>query len=187
MPSRASHRPARGSRPTPTPPRPLLGLRGLLGADLIGFHTYDYERHFLSSARRLLGLEVSFNEVHLEDRVVKVDSFPLGIDYKKFSEAARRHSEMAPDEVSDLQRRLNTHKASTPNAKFFLSIDRLDYTKGIARRIKAFEYFLQKYPEYKEKVRLIILAVPSRSPAPRCSPSSAPATESGWVDESSSI
>ncbi len=51
-------------------------LRGLLGADLIGFHTYDYERHFLSSVRRLLGHEVSFNEIHLEGRVVKVDSFP---------------------------------------------------------------------------------------------------------------
>ncbi|MBC2839415.1 bifunctional alpha,alpha-trehalose-phosphate synthase (UDP-forming)/trehalose-phosphatase [Robiginitalea sp. SC105] len=142
-------------------------LRGLLGADLIGFHTYDYERHFLSSARRLLGLEVSFNEIHLEDRVVKVDSFPMGIDYKKFNEAAKRHRDMDPSEISDLQNRLNTHKASTPNAKFFLSIDRLDYTKGIARRIKAFEYFLQKYPEHREKVRLIILAVPSRSKVPQ--------------------
>ena len=142
-------------------------LRGLLGSDLIGFHTYDYERHFLSSVRRLLGLEVSFNEIHLEDRVVKVDSFPMGIDYKKFNEAAARHRDMKPGEISDLQNRLDTHKASTPDAKFFLSIDRLDYTKGIARRIKAFEYFLEKYPEYKEKVRLIILAVPSRSKVPQ--------------------
>lgn len=142
-------------------------LRGLLGSDLIGFHTYDYERHFLSSVRRLLGLEVSFNEVHLEERVVKVDSFPMGIDYKKFNEAATRHAGMEPEEISDLQARLNAHKASTPDAKFFLSIDRLDYTKGIAHRIKAFEYFLEKYPEYKEKVRLIILAVPSRSKVPQ--------------------
>ena len=142
-------------------------LNGLLGSDLIGFHTYDYERHFLSSVRRLLGLEVSFNEIHLEDRVVKVDSFPMGIDYKKFEEAARRHNAMKPGEESDLQRRLNEHKQSAPDAKFFLSIDRLDYSKGIARRIHAFEYFLQKYPEYREKVRLIILAVPSRSKVPQ--------------------
>lgn len=142
-------------------------LRGLLGADLIGFHTYDYERHFLSSVRRILGHEVSFNEIHLDDRVAKVDSFPMGIDYKKFHEAAIRHRDMKPGEESDLQQRLNSHKASTPNAKFFLSIDRLDYSKGIAKRIKAFEYFLQKYPEYKEKVRLIILAVPSRSLVPQ--------------------
>ncbi|SFR31247.1 trehalose 6-phosphate synthase /trehalose 6-phosphatase [Robiginitalea myxolifaciens] len=142
-------------------------LAGLLGSDLIGFHTYDYERHFLSSVRRILGHEVSFNEIHLDDRVAKVDSFPMGIDYKKFHEAAIRHREMKPGEESDLQQRLNSHKASTPNAKFFLSIDRLDYSKGIAKRIKAFEYFLQKYPEYKEKVRLIILAVPSRSLVPQ--------------------
>ncbi len=142
-------------------------LNGLLGSDLIGFHTYDYERHFLSSVRRLLGLEVSFNEIHLEDRVVKVDSFPMGIDYKKFEEAARRHNALKPGEESDLQRRLNEHKQSAPDAKFFLSIDRLDYSKGIARRIHAFEYFLQKYPEYREKVRLIILAVPSRSKVPQ--------------------
>ena len=142
-------------------------LRGLLGSDLIGFHTYDYERHFLSSVRRLLGLEVSFNEIHLEERIVKVDSFPMGIDYKKFHQAALDHSKLKAGEESDLKRRLNTHKASTPNAKFFLSIDRLDYTKGIAKRINAFEYFLQKYPEYKEKVRLIILAVPSRSKVPQ--------------------
>ena len=142
-------------------------LRGLLGSDLIGFHTYDYERHFLSSVRRLLGLEVSFNEINLEDRVVKVDSFPMGIDYKKFHEAALHNKKLKEGEESDLQRRLNTHKASTPDAKFFLSIDRLDYSKGIAKRIKAFEYFLRKYPQYEERVRLIILAVPSRSMVPQ--------------------
>ena len=142
-------------------------LQGLLGSDLIGFHTYDYERHFLSSVRRLLGLEVSFNDIYLDDRVIKVDSFPMGIDYKKFSDAAKENSEKSENQHSELQQRLNTHKKSDPEAKFFLSIDRLDYSKGIAKRLYAFEYFLNKYPEYKEKVRLIILAVPSRSNVPQ--------------------
>lgn len=142
-------------------------LQGLLGSDLIGFHTYDYERHFLSSVRRLLRLEVSFNDVYFEDRVIKVDSFPMGIDYQKFSEAAREHLGRTKKQHSELQRRLNAHKESSPDAKFFLSIDRLDYTKGIAKRLNAFEYFLNKYPQYKEKVRLIILAVPSRSNVPQ--------------------
>ncbi|WP_339665613.1 bifunctional alpha,alpha-trehalose-phosphate synthase (UDP-forming)/trehalose-phosphatase [Maribacter arcticus] len=142
-------------------------LLGLLGSDLIGFHTYDYERHFLSSVRRLLGLEVSFNDIYLDERVIKVDSFPMGIDYKKFSDAAKEHSQRSEDQKSELQKRLDTHKKSAPDAKFFLSIDRLDYTKGIAKRLKAFEYFLNKYPHYKEKVRLIILAVPSRSNVPQ--------------------
>ncbi|WP_411031945.1 bifunctional alpha,alpha-trehalose-phosphate synthase (UDP-forming)/trehalose-phosphatase [Spongiimicrobium sp. 3-5] len=142
-------------------------LEGLLGSDLIGFHTYDYERHFLSSVRRLLGLEVSFNDIYLDNRVIKVDSFPMGIDYKKFSEAAKEHQQRSPEKQSELQQRLNTHKQSTPDAKFLLSIDRLDYSKGIAKRLNAFEYFLNKYPQYKEKVRLIILAVPSRSNVPQ--------------------
>ncbi len=142
-------------------------LEGLLGSDLIGFHTYDYERHFLSSVRRLLGLDVSFNDIYSDERVIKVDSFPMGIDYKKFSEAAKKNEDTAPEDLSELQRRLYNHKESTADAKFFLSIDRLDYTKGIAKRLNAFEYFLNKYPEYKEKVRLIILAVPSRSNVPQ--------------------
>ncbi|MFD2098236.1 bifunctional alpha,alpha-trehalose-phosphate synthase (UDP-forming)/trehalose-phosphatase [Flagellimonas iocasae] len=142
-------------------------LEGLLGSDLIGFHTYDYERHFLSSVRRLLGLEVSFNDVFMDNRVIKVDSFPMGIDYKKFKNAASSHKLENSEERSDLQMRLDSHKASAPDTKLILSIDRLDYSKGIAKRLNAFEYFLNKYPEYKEKVRLIILAVPSRSNVPQ--------------------
>ncbi len=141
-------------------------LTGLLGSDLIGFHTYDYERHFLSSVRRLLGLEVSFNDIFQDNRVVKVDSFPMGIDFVKFNEAAKIQADISTEQ-SDLQRRLHIHKESTPDAKLILSIDRLDYTKGIAKRLNAFKYFLEKYPEYKEKVRLIVLAVPSRSKVPQ--------------------
>ena len=142
-------------------------LEGLLGSDLIGFHIYDYERHFLSSVRRLLGLEVSFNDIYLDNRVIKVDSFPMGIDYNKFKNAAEENAKRSPEKQSELQQRLNTHKKSDPDNKFLLSIDRLDYSKGIAKRLYAFEYFLNKYPQYKEKVRLIILAVPSRSNVPQ--------------------
>ena len=142
-------------------------LEGLLGSDLIGFHTYDYERHFLSSVRRLLGNEVSFDDIYVDDRIVKVDSFPMGIDYKKFSEAAKVHHQQSEAQQSDLQRRLDLHKKSSPDAKLVVSIDRLDYSKGIAKRLHAFKYFLDKYPQYKEKIRLIILAVPSRSNVPQ--------------------
>ena len=140
-------------------------LKGLLGSDLIGFHTYDYQRHFLSSVSRILRQEVSFNEITLKDRIVTVNSYPMGIDYEKFSEAAAKHD--AAKNQSELQRRLDLHIDSTPDAKMILSIDRLDYSKGIANRIRAYEYFLEKYPEFKEKVRLVMLAVPSRSNVPQ--------------------
>ncbi|WP_299526682.1 bifunctional alpha,alpha-trehalose-phosphate synthase (UDP-forming)/trehalose-phosphatase [Winogradskyella sp.] len=139
-------------------------LTGMLGADLLGFHTYDYERHFLSSVKRILRLDVNFNEINYHDRIIKVDSFPMGIDYDKFyNTALKHHSETI--KKSDLRKRLEEHL--TEDKKLILSIDRMDYTKGIPNRIKAFEYFLDTYPEYKEKVRLVMLAVPSRSNVPQ--------------------
>lgn len=142
-------------------------LTGMLGADLIGFHTYDYERHFLSSVSRILRHQVNFNKVSLSERIVKVDSFPMGIDYEKFEKAALKHCEVSEGKETELQQRLNFHRKRSPESKLILSIDRLDYTKGIAHRIRAFEYFLEKYPEYLENVRLVMLAVPSRSDVPQ--------------------
>ncbi len=139
-------------------------LNGMLGSDLIGFHTYDYERHFLSSVKRIARLDVHFNTVIYFDRSIKVDSFPMGIDYDKFHDAAKNHNR-SESEKSELRKRLEEHNKE--GEKLVLSIDRMDYTKGIPNRIKAFEYFLDSYPEYKEKVRLIMLAVPSRSNVPQ--------------------
>ena len=138
-------------------------LEGILGADLIGFHTYDYERHFLSSVKRILRKEVSFNRVNLQTREVVVNTFPMGIDFNKFKNAAQLHMDMPTDEKSDLKKQLELHKKGADQGKLILSIDRLDYTKGVVNRIKAFELFLTKYPEYQEKVRLVMLTVPSRS------------------------
>ncbi|MGK0139882.1 MAG: trehalose 6-phosphate synthase/phosphatase, partial [Algoriphagus sp.] len=140
-------------------------LRGMLGSDLIGFHTYEYERHFLSSVQRILMCELNFNYVLYDARKVKVDSFPMGIDFTKFHNAAIANRKR--DKKSDFQESLDKHKAIKGNTRFILSIDRLDYTKGIAQRILAFEVFLEKYPEYLGKVRLVMLAVPSRSNVPQ--------------------
>jgi trehalose 6-phosphate synthase/phosphatase len=142
-------------------------LHGMLGADLIGFHTYDYERHFLSSVKRILKLEVQFNEISYLDRVIKVDSFPMGIDYKKFHNAAKKNFKQKEVHKSEFQKRLDEHIESGENTQLILSIDRMDYTKGIPNRIRAFEYFLTKYPQYKEQVRLVMLVVPSRSNVPQ--------------------
>ena len=142
-------------------------LEGMLGADLLGFHTYDYERHFLSSIKRILGLDVNFNEIAYQDRIITVDSFPMGIDYDKFHNSAVTHLSQTAQQKSEVQQHLDFYKEQNTDAKLILSIDRMDYTKGIPNRIKAFEYFLNKYPEYKEKVRLVMLVVPSRSKMPQ--------------------
>ena len=67
-------------------------IKGMLGADLIGFHTYDYERHFFSCVRRLFGYEISFNQIHIDERIIIADSFPMGIDYEKFTSNAQNVS-----------------------------------------------------------------------------------------------
>ena len=138
----------------------------MLGADLIGFHTFDYERHFLSSVKRILRLDVDFNRVANGLREVVVNTFPMGIDYDKFHNAATTHFQQKNREKSELKKQLELHKKGDESGKLILSIDRLDYTKGVVNRIKAFDLFLTKYPKYQEKVRLVMLTVPSRADVP---------------------
>jgi trehalose 6-phosphate synthase/phosphatase len=148
-------------------PRRNEVLEGLLGSDLIGFHTYDYVQHFLDSAKRLLGLEVRINEILYQDRVIPTDSFPMGIDYSGFYEAALEHQKRSESDKSELMRNIEEHASVNEQRRLILSIDRMDYTKGIPNRIKAFGYFLEQNPDYREKVSLIMLVVPSRTNVPQ--------------------
>ncbi|MBK8806574.1 MAG: bifunctional alpha,alpha-trehalose-phosphate synthase (UDP-forming)/trehalose-phosphatase [Bacteroidales bacterium] len=137
-------------------------LEGILGADLIGFHTYDYERHFFSCVRRLLGFDVNMNQINIGSRIVVADAFPMGIDYNKF-EAKAQEIIAKPDlEKTDFSKELERFIEQFPERKLILSIDRLDYSKGIPNRLKSFERFLAKYPEVVGKVTFVMLAVPSR-------------------------
>ncbi|MDD2473497.1 MULTISPECIES: bifunctional alpha,alpha-trehalose-phosphate synthase (UDP-forming)/trehalose-phosphatase [unclassified Methanoculleus] len=129
-------------------------LSGLLGADLIGFHTYGYVRHFLSSVRRLLGYEHTFGEVRTGTRVVRTDLFPMGIDYHRFADAAGS---------TPVQKEIARIRQKYGKRKIILSFDRLDYTKGIPLRLEAFDALLAKKPEYQGKVSLVLVAVPSRT------------------------
>jgi len=129
-------------------------LSGLLGADLIGFHTYGYVRHFLSSVRRLLGYEHSFGEVRTGTRVVRTDLFPMGIDYQRFADAAGS---------TPVQKEIARIRQMYGKRKIILSFDRLDYTKGIPLRLEAFDALLEKKPEYRGAVSLVLIAVPSRT------------------------
>jgi trehalose 6-phosphate synthase/phosphatase len=129
-------------------------IDGLLGADLVGFHTYDYVRHFNESVRRVAGHEHSFGYITAEDRTVRVDAFPMGIDYKRYSTAG------VAEEAKAQVRRIRKQVGDT---RVILSIDRLDYTKGIPPRLEVFDLFLEKHPEYRGKVTLIMVAVPSRT------------------------
>lgn len=128
-------------------------LNGIIGADLIGFHTYDDVRHFLSSVSRIVGIDNKMGQLRIGDRICQVDSFPMGIDYEKFANAV--HS-------PETQKEIEHYGEAMGHQKLIISIDRLDYSKGIPERLKALDIFFDRYPEFKGKVSLILVLVPSR-------------------------
>ena len=132
-------------------------LRGLLGADLIGFHTAGYARHFADAAARLLGARVTGSSIEFEGRTSRTGVFPMGVDAKALGERAATPE--ADEEIRQLV-------AGAEDVELFVGIDRLDYTKGIPRRLLSFERLLADHPELHERVRLIQVAVPSRTSVP---------------------
>jgi trehalose 6-phosphate synthase/phosphatase len=128
-------------------------LSGLLGADLVAFHTYEYMRHFISAAERVLDINFELDEVRLRERVVRVDALPMGINYNLYYDA------ILNPKVARIAYKL---KKDYRDHKIILSVDRLDYSKGILHRLKGFAQFLENNPEYWNRVSLFMIIVPSR-------------------------
>lgn len=128
-------------------------LNGLLGADLVAFHTHGYMRHFISAVYRVLNLDCNLDEIQLDSRVVDVDAFPMGINYKKYYDAIL--DKQISKQAKELKRNLG-------DTKLIVSVDRFDYSKGILIRLTSFENFLQDHPEYEGKVSLVMIVSPSR-------------------------
>jgi len=148
----------------PFPPEQLLRilpwreefLEGLLGSDLIGFHTGSYATHFLNCCERIIKLPVDRErgEVLVGRRRVKVGAFPLGIPADFFSGLAA-----SPRVIARSQRiRRGLH-----SQVMVLGVDRLDYTKGILERLLGFERFLEDNRAWHKRVTLVLIAVPSRT------------------------
>ncbi len=125
-------------------------LQGLLGADLVGFHDYAYLQHFCKSLSGIMGIETNFFNVHYNNRVTYFGVFPIGIEAGKLRKRAAKKQVLS----------LSKQYRQTPFV--FLGVDRLDYTKGVDLKIKAFATLLAKHPEYHGKVGLLQLAVPTR-------------------------
>lgn len=129
-------------------------LRGMLGADLIGFHTAVYTNTFLDNCFELNVGIPSAGHVILENRAVKVAEFPMGIDYAKFAQATNSHA--VKQEVKVLKKQYRRYK-------IILTVDRLDPTKGLVERLQAYQEFLKRNPHLHKKVKMVMLAVPSRT------------------------
>jgi len=128
-------------------------LTGMLGADLIGFHTFDYMRHFISSLYRITGIESDDNTFHVGNRTLSVESFPMGINYANFHTAYKK-----PEVRAFIEQFREQYRKS----KIILSVDRLDYSKGLINRLEAFRTLLDSHPEWIKKVSLVMILVPSR-------------------------
>jgi trehalose 6-phosphate synthase/phosphatase len=145
----------------PFPPEELLSalpwreevLRGILGADLVGFHTYAYLRHFCDALRRDLALEPEIDGVLYEGRRVRFGVFPMGVDAQTW--AARGDSAAVLAEAASI-------RGDASTTRLIVGIDRLDYTKGLIPRLLAFERLLERTPELRGHVRMIQVTVPSR-------------------------
>ncbi len=132
-------------------------LEGVLGSDFLGFHTYDDMRHFLSCVHRLTDYEYRSNTISVNGRHVEADALPMGIDYAKYAEQARDPETLAI---------VDKYRKAIGNQRVILSVDRLDYSKGIPDRLTAFRKFLEQNPAYHGKVSLILIVVPSRHRVP---------------------
>jgi trehalose 6-phosphate synthase/phosphatase len=128
-------------------------INGMLGTDLIGFHTNDYTQHFIKSVKRTTGLECRQNIIYTAHKLVKADAFPIGIDYDKF------HSACFSDKVLIEKQKIRNYLS---NNKLIFSVDRLDYSKGLLLRLKGYETFLEKFPKWHSKVVFNMVVVPSR-------------------------
>ncbi|KAG9038736.1 Trehalose-6-P synthase/phosphatase complex synthase subunit [Tulasnella sp. UAMH 9824] len=128
-------------------------LLGVLTCDLLGFHTYDYARHFLSSCTRVLGIPTMPNGLIHEGRYAHVGTFPIGIDPEQFVNGLQ---------TEPVLKKLHAFEERFKGVKVIVGVDRLDYIKGVPQKLHALEVFLSQHPEWVGKVVLVQLAVPSR-------------------------
>ncbi|GJN06869.1 hypothetical protein PR202_ga24639 [Eleusine coracana subsp. coracana] len=139
-------------------PSRLELLRAVLCSDIVGFHTYDFTRHFVSACTGMLGLEGTPEGVEDHGRLTRVVAFPIGMDSDRFRQAL---------ELPEVKRHISELTQRFAGRKVILGVDRLDIIKGIPQKILAFEKFLEENPDWSDKVVLLQIAVPTRTGVPK--------------------
>src|SRR5436309_587538 len=138
-------------------------LRALLQFDLLGFQTRRDVRNFLQCVRRVMpdAKVLSRAEMHVirfEKRKIRLRHFPIGIDFDAFENGAKSEP---------VTHRSHQLRARFPDCQLILGSDRLDYSKGIPERLRAFRNALERYPELHRRVVLLQIVVPSRVDIPK--------------------
>lgn len=133
-------------------PRRKEVLEGVLGANLIGFQSFSYARHFSSCCTRVLGFPSDERGVEVYGTRVEIDIFPIGIDVSKVEKLAWSES---------VEKNYVALKKMYEGKKIIVGRDRLDSIRGVDKKLLAFERFLEQYPEWREKVVLIQVTSPT--------------------------
>ena len=138
-------------------PKRHIIIKGMLGSDLIGFHVPEYVAHFLDCVEKLVDdaqVNRETGTIHYQGRIIQVGSYPISIDVNQIENLAKQ---------ADIQAAAQSLKDSYGVEAIGLSVDRLDYTKGIRENLEAVRFFFEKYPEYKKRFIFIQIAAPTRS------------------------
>jgi trehalose 6-phosphate synthase/phosphatase len=138
-------------------PRRAELLEGLIGADYIAFHTHAYLQHFRSSLLRILGVASKMDHIDLGPRLVRLDALPIGVAAQELAESLLDRK--VRERVAAMRKQFN-------GCQVIVSVDRLDYTKGIPERLRAYRHLLERWPELRARVVLVQVAVPSRERVP---------------------
>lgn len=124
-------------------------LEGMLGANLVAFQTPEYKHHFLQTCSRILSLEATDDGIQRENQFVNVWSFPIGIDPKALAVARQE---------PDVLRWITALQERYAGKRLIVARDKLDTIRGVRQKLLAFELFLNKYPQWRDKVVLIQVA-----------------------------
>ena len=140
-------------------PRREEVIRGLLGADFVAFQTHGCLQHFRASLLRILGIGSRMDRVEAESRFVRLDVLPIGITPEEFT-LPIDDDPVVKASLLELRRRFT-------GRRILLAVDRLDYTKGIPERLRTFRRLLERRKDFRGRVALVQIAVPSREKIPR--------------------
>ncbi|KAL2124930.1 hypothetical protein VTJ04DRAFT_1295 [Mycothermus thermophilus] len=125
-------------------------LEGVLGANLIGFQIHEYTRHFLQTCSRILNAEATPDGLQLEDRFVDVINLPIGIDPVSLSQHR---------EEEEVKKWLDIMRERYAGKKLIVARDKLDHVRGVRQKLLSYELFLNKNPQWRDKVVLIQVAL----------------------------
>lgn len=137
-------------------------LRGILGADLIGFHLQQHCNNFLDTVDRMIEARLDWDHfaVELQGHASRVRPFPISVE--SWDERRALSGDALLRQIAELRERYDLE-----NARIAIGVDRIDYTKGLAERFRAVNRFFERYPQYREQFTFVQLGAPSRTHIPR--------------------